>query len=197
MNWLSFFSSVIDSLAWPVATILIVFLARKQLSTILPRIKNLKYRDLELDFGRELKKVEDKANKVLPAESKPKLIREKPKERNSTQIIKEAERLFDEFPEPAVALAWSAVEVELMEAIMRTASSPDYPPHNSALKNAMYLSKAGYLGTDKIDLIKKMSNLRNIAVHGHKGTGSVSVDEAREFIALAEWLVKDLKKIKR
>lgn len=197
MNWLSFFSSVIDSLAWPVAVIFIVFMLKKPLSALLPMLRNLKYKDLELDFGKELKKVEDKAKLVLPAETKPKIIKEKPKERNSAQIIKEAERLFEEFPEPAVALAWSAVEVELMEAINRTASSPDYPPHNSALKNAMYLKNAGYLGEEKIDLIKRMTNLRNIAVHGGKGMGLVSVDEAREFIALTEWLVKDLKGIDR
>ncbi len=158
-------------------------------------LRNLKYKDLELDFGKELRKVEDKAKQVLPAESKPELIKEKQKERNSTQIIKEAERLFEEFPEPAVALAWSAVEVELMEAIKRTASSPDYPPLNSALKNVMHLKEAGYLGEDKIDLIKRMTNLRNIAVHGNKGMGPVTVDDAREFIALTEWLVKDLKEI--
>lgn len=118
-------------------------------------------------------------------------------ERNSSQIINESKRLFDEFPEPAVALAWTAVEVELMEAILRTASSPDYPSHNSALRNAVFLKEAGYFGEDKIDLIKRMTNLRNIASHGHKGLGPVTADDAREFIALTEWLVKDLKEIKR
>jgi len=197
VNWLSFFSSVIDSLAWPVAVIFIVFLLKKPLSILLPMLRNLKYKDLELDFGKELKKIEDKAKQVLPAETKPKLIKEKQKERNSAEIIKEAERLYEEFPEPAVALAWSAVEVELLEAIYRTASSPDYPAYNSALKNVMYLKEAGYLGEEKIELIKRMTNLRNIAVHGNKGMGPVSVDDAREFIALTEWLVKDLKEIKR
>ena len=197
MNLLTFFSSVIDSLAWPIAVIFIVFMLKKPLGTLLPKLRNLKYKDLELDFGKELKKIEDKAKKVLPPESKPKRIKEKPKERNSAQIIKEAERLFEEFPEPAVALAWSAVEVELMEAINRTASSPDYPPYNSAQKNAMHLNKAGYLGEDKIDLIKRMTILRNIAVRGGKGMRPVSVDDAREFISLTEWLVKDLNDIKR
>lgn len=197
MNWLSFFSSIIDSLAWPAAVIIIVLVLKKPLSTLLTMLRNLKFKDLELDFGKELKIIEDKAKQVLSAETKPKVIREKPTERNSSQIIKEAERLFEEFPEPAIALAWSAVEVELIDAIMRTASSPDYPPHNSALKNAIYLEKAGYLETDKIELIKRMTNLRNIVVHGSKGAGLVTVHDAREFIALAEWLVKDLKEIKR
>lgn len=197
MNWLSFFSSILDSLAWPVAVIIIVFVLKKPLSTLLPMLRNLNYKGLQLTFGEELKKVGDQAKHILSAKAKPREIREKSIERNPSQMIREAESLFEEFPEPAVALAWSAVEAELMEAIMRTASSPDYPPHNSALKNAIYLEDAGYLGADKIELIKRMSNLRNIAVHGHKGIGPVTVDEAREFIALVEWLVKDLKEIKR
>jgi hypothetical protein len=197
VDWLTFFSSVIGSLAWPVAAITVVFLLKKPLSALLPTLRNLKYKDLELDFGKELRKAEEKAKQVLPAATKPKAITMKPRERDSSQIIKEAERLFEEFPEPAVALAWTAVEVELMEAILRTASSPDYPPHNSALKNAMHLKEAGYLAEDKIDLIRRMTNLRNIAVHGHKGLGPVTVDDAREFIALTEWLVKDLEEIKR
>ncbi len=197
MDWLTFISSVVASLAWPVAAITVVFLLKKPLGALLPNLRNLKYKDLELDFGKELKKVEEKAKQVLPAATKPKAITKQPKERDSSQIINEAKRLFEEFPEPAVALAWTAVEVELMDAISRTASSPDYPPYNSALRNAMYLNEAGYLGEDKIDLIKRMVNLRNIAVHGHKGLGPVTVDDAREFIALTEWLVKDLKEIKR
>lgn len=197
MNWYSFISSVIDSLAWPVASVVIVVMIKKPLSTLLPMLRNVKYKDLELDFGKELKKAEDKAKQTLPAESKPKFTEKKPRERNSVQIIKEAERLFEEFPASAVAVAWSAVEVELMEAISRTASPPDYPPFLSALRNAMYLKEAEYLSNDKIDLIKRMTNLRNIAVHGYKGMGPVSVDNAREFIALTEWLVRDLKEIKR
>ncbi|MNF27232.1 hypothetical protein D3C85_371880 [compost metagenome] len=197
MDWLTFISSVVSSLAWPGAVITIVFLLKTPLGNLLPTLRNLKYKDLELDFGKELRKAEEKASQVLPAESKPKAISKPQVERDSSKIINESKRLFEEFPEPAVALAWTAVEVELMEAILRTASSPDYPPHNSALKNAMYLKDAGYFGEDKIDLIKRMTNLRNIAVHGQKGLGPVTVYDAREFIALTEWLVKDLRDIKR
>ena len=129
-------------------------------------LKNLKYKDLELNFGEELKKLEDQAKQVLIEEKKPKPIKKNLKLRDSSQIIEESQRLFEDFPEPAVALAWSAIEVELLAAIMRTASSPDYPAHNSPIKNAMFLSDAGYLKSEKIHLLKRMSNLRNIAVHG-------------------------------
>jgi hypothetical protein len=197
VDWLTFISSVVDSLAWPSAAITIVFVLKKPLGTLLPSLRNLKYKDLELDFGKELRKAEEKANQVLPAKTKPKIISMAKAERDSSQIINESKKLCDEFPEPAIALAWTAVEVELMEAILRTTSSPDYPLlHNTALRNAAFLKEAGYFGEDKVDLIKRMTNLRNIAPHGHKGLGPVTADDAREFIALTEWLVKDIKEVK-
>jgi len=63
------------------------------------------------------------------------------------------------------------------------------------MKNAVFLNNAGYLTSEKMDLLKRMSNLRNIAVHGRGGP--VSIDEAGEFISLTEWVVKDLQDIQR
>lgn len=195
MNWLTFIAKVIDSLAWPLSVIIIVFILKNPISSLLPLLRNLKYKDLELNFGEELKKVEVQAKQVLVKEKKRKTIARKPDKRDSSQIINESKSLFEDFPEPAVALAWSAVETELLAAIMRTASSPDYPSHISPMKNAMLLNNAGYLKSDKMDLLKRMSNLRNIAVHGRGGP--VTADDAREFISLTEWVVEDLQVIKR
>ncbi|QYJ83662.1 hypothetical protein [Shewanella aegiceratis] len=195
MDWLTFFSKIVDSIAWPTGIVIVVLILKKPLGSLLPLLRNLKYKDLELSFGDELKKIEDKANKVLSAEKKPKQIAKEPVKRDSSELIKESKRLFEDFPDPAVAVAWSAVEAELLAAIMRTASSPDYPPNNSPMKNARFLQDAGYLKSDKIDLLKRMSNLRNMAVHG--GGMPITIDDAREFIALTEWIVKDLKEITR
>ncbi len=195
MDWLNFITKIVDSLAWPVCIIVIVLILKKPISALLPMLRNLKYKDLELNFGEELKKVEDQAKQVLIEHKKPKVIEKKSEKRDSSQIIEESKRLFEEFPEPAVALAWSAVETELLAAMMRTASSPDSPAYNPPMKNAMYLNNAGFLTSEKMDLLKRMSNLRNIAVHGRGEP--VTIDEAREFIALTEWVVKDLQEIQR
>ena len=96
-------------------------------------LTRLKYKDLELDFGRELKQLEQKAKAIEVKPQQSKAI--PPAAKDSAQLLDEAERLAQDFPEPAVAVGWQAVENELMSAVMRLAISPDYPAHNSAMKN--------------------------------------------------------------
>jgi len=104
------------------------------------------------------------------------------------RLLSEAELLADHFPSSAVALAWSAVEDELMSAVLRTAVSPDYPPHNSALKNASFLQAAGLLDETAVGITEQMRRLRNIVVH-RGDERMVTFDEAIEFIFLSRWLV--------
>ena len=58
---LQFFASLAGSLAWP-ATVVVVVL-RNQCRRFLLTLTRLRYKDLELDFGRELKEVEKKARR--------------------------------------------------------------------------------------------------------------------------------------
>jgi len=57
MDWLTFVTKIIESLAWPVSIVVIVLILKKPISALLPLLRNLKYKDLELSFGEELKKV--------------------------------------------------------------------------------------------------------------------------------------------
>jgi len=195
MGWLQFIASVISSLAWPAAVVLLVFLLRLPLTKALLSLTHLKYKDLELDFARGLKELESKAKtiEVRPQVLKPQFATKK----NSAQLLSEAQRLAHDFPEPAVAVAWQAVEDELMATVMRLAISPDPPWHNSAMKSAELLLGQGEIDESTIDVLKRMRNLRNLAVHGHGGLGNVTTDQAIEFIALASGVVEKLCGIKR
>ena len=54
MDWLQFLSSVVGSLAWPATVLALVVLLRAPVTRVLLTLTRLKYKDLELDFGREL-----------------------------------------------------------------------------------------------------------------------------------------------
>lgn len=190
MDWLQFFSSVVGSLAWPATVLALVVLLRAPVTRVLLTLTRLKYKDLELDFGRELKQLEEQAKAIEVKPQQPKALPPAPK--GSAQLLAEAERLAQDFPEPAVAVGWQAVEDELMSAVMRLAISPDYPAHNSALKNAELLLGQKAVDENTIDLLKRMRNLRNMAVQGNCGLGNVTTDQAIEFIALARGVVEKL-----
>lgn len=52
MDTLTFITKLIDSLAWPIVIAGSIYLMRVPLSSLLPRIDKLKYKDLEADFSR-------------------------------------------------------------------------------------------------------------------------------------------------
>jgi uncharacterized protein YutE (UPF0331/DUF86 family) len=173
-----------------------VVVLRNELRRVLLTLTRLRYKDLEVDFGRELKEVEKRAKAidVKPARQRREALAV-PKD--SIQRLDEAERLAADFPEPAVALAWSAVEDELMNAVMRLAVSPDNPPLNSALQNARLLRDSAAIDDGMFDILNRMRKLRNVAVHGGAGPGGVTADEAREFIALARGVVEKLRGLRK
>jgi hypothetical protein len=140
------------------------------------------------------KQLEEEARAIDIAPQPPKSIA--PTKKDSSQFLEEASRLAKDFPEPAVALGWQAVEDELMSAVMRLAISPNFPPHNSAMKNAELLKDQNAIDQRTLELLNRMRNLRNMAVHG-AGTRGITTDEAIEFLAIARGVVEKLRQVRR
>jgi len=189
MGVLGFIASLIDSLAWPVAIVILVLILQSPLRKLLLELTRFRYGNVEIDFGREVQRLEDRAKTAglkLPGRPGP-----------AMQIIADAARLAPEFPEPAVGLAWTAVEHELLQAIIRLAISADYPPYNAPIKNIMLLYEQGYLDGETREVLDRMRNLRNAAVHAGRERTRISTDEAFEFIALAEAVSEKLKSLTR
>ena len=195
MDWLQFLASLIKSLAWPTTVVTLVVLFRAPVRRALLSLTHLKYKDLELDFEHELKQLEKEAMAVDITPQPPKRI--SLTKRDSSQLLQEAEALGQRFPEPAVAVAWQAVEDEMMQAVMRLAIVPDYPGHGSTFKNAELLRAQNAIDQRTFDLLNRMRNLRNMAVHGGHGATSITTDEALEFLALARGVVEKLQSLRR
>jgi uncharacterized protein YutE (UPF0331/DUF86 family) len=82
-------------------------------------------------------------------------------------------------------VAWSAVEKEILATVKRLAISDDDPR-----KGIDLLVEEMAISPMTMDILRRMKNLRNIAVHRH--TEEVTTDDAREFIALARGVIKKL-----
>lgn len=50
MDWKTFISHVIDSLAWPGVVIILVVLLREKVAELIPRLKRFKHKDTEIEF---------------------------------------------------------------------------------------------------------------------------------------------------
>jgi hypothetical protein len=195
MNALEFIASIIGSLAWPAAIVMLVLLLRTPLRKLLHELTRFRYGDVEIDFGREVQMLEDQA-KTAGLKLPDKTALPEAKVRDPSQIIAEASRLADDFPEPAIGLAWTAVEHELMEALTRLKIAA-LPVPMAPGKSIELLHDRGFIDDQTRDLLNRMRNLRNAAVHASKGIGPIAAWEAREFIALSEAVIERLRGLSR
>lgn len=54
---LNFVQSIVASTAWPTVVLVAAFIFRKPLSSVINRVKHLKYKEFEADFEKQLEKV--------------------------------------------------------------------------------------------------------------------------------------------
>src|ERR1700726_1630563 len=78
------------------ALVILVLLFRVPVRRALLSLTRLKYKDLELDFGRELKGLEKEAKAIDITPQPPKSIA--PTQRDSSQLLQEAAQLAQRFP---------------------------------------------------------------------------------------------------
>lgn len=71
MDWLTFIASIVASLAWPAAAVSVVFVLRRALNRLLPDLNRVRYKDWELEFGRQVAqaRVEIEAGAALFSDS--------------------------------------------------------------------------------------------------------------------------------
>lgn len=61
MEYLNFISSLVESMSWPIAIVLIVVLLRKPILKMIPNLRKLKYKNVEMDFN-EIRDIHDEAS---------------------------------------------------------------------------------------------------------------------------------------
>ena len=196
MSTLDFLSSIIASVSWPIATIVLVYLLRNPLDKLIPNLQRIRYGKVEFDFGVELQELEGKAKTAGLRVHEGTLLRQTAP-RTTEDSIADAVRLVEEFPEPAVGVAWLAVEHELSQAVGRLAISADYPAYNSAMKNIILLNEHGYIDEETRSVLDRMRRLRNAAVHAMRDQDEITTGQAREFVALAEAVASSIREIER
>ncbi|MGY8590239.1 hypothetical protein L0935_18570, partial [Paracidovorax citrulli] len=71
MDWLTFISKLIDSIAWPVAAVLLGLIFRKKLAELLPLLRKVKAGPLEAEFEIATKQVLASTAELAAKERKP------------------------------------------------------------------------------------------------------------------------------
>jgi len=194
MDVLTFIAQIIGSVAWPLAIVIVVIILRSPLSQVILGLKRLKYQDLELDFGKEIAKLESAAEEVTAPLQKD--AKQLPSKIPSEDILK-IEEISALSPKSGIILAWNLAEKEVQSAVIRLAISADYPPHNSAMRNVELLKEQGLITDSVFNLLNGLSRLRNDVIHDNFSELTLSTAHALDYLRIVQKLVLMIRELTR
>lgn len=148
---MSSFIQIVEILAWPATIIIVVMLLRSPLSELVPTLKKLKYKDLELEFEKEAREILADAERDLPEPSKP-----EPSEVEDSGIRFSLAR-----PEPSTEImeSWRHLELKLREL------SRGSDNKRSTGYLVRLLANEGKISKETESVVLSLSSLRNKVAH--------------------------------
>jgi hypothetical protein len=154
LDHFTFITKLVEALAWPLASIILIALLRKEIRLLLPTLRKLKAGPVEAEFER--------GTALLKAE-----LPQQPKA--SEALATSTSTLPSESPRAAVLEAWLSLEAAAHEALaLRTTKNhgPSAMTSRPTLRNlAQSLEGSGLLHQGQINLFKELLHLRNEVVH--------------------------------
>jgi uncharacterized protein YutE (UPF0331/DUF86 family) len=187
LDWLTFIVELIKTLAWPLTVLAILILLRKPLIGLIPLLQRIKYKDFELEFGRQVREVRAEANEELPPPQKPKaMIPQAP------DPILELARVS---PRAAVTEAWRQVEAAALDAAQRNNVPLQYREAVSPVRVIRALEKAEVVDPAPMAIFHDLRALRNQAAHAPEF--ALSTEAVIEYVELARRLIEYLSSVGR
>lgn len=176
MGWQAFVASLVQSLAWPAAVIVIVVFLRKPIRAalshaLLRRVKagpiELEFDQLQAEVREELARSPELAEAQVPGPA--------------VSLGEELSRLAEIAPASAVMEAFRRIEFRLNEMLDSPGVSPARTMTGRAL--ARLARERGLISDETLAAIEGLSMLRNLVAHAPSDIG---VDRARDYLALAD-----------
>ncbi|MBK5415033.1 DUF4145 domain-containing protein [Pseudomonas sp. TH31] len=178
MDWLQFFSSIVSSIAWPAAVVMLAYLMRNPLAKLIPLIRTLKYKDLQIDIGEQLEAVREQ---VDAKGETPEIATQEPP--LSFQSLAKAD------PRAAVLSAWIPVETELNDISRKMGMDL----RSSTIRILAALYQANVLDELTFNTLQKLRHIRNTAVHVTEA--GVTFEDAINMADMCLWVNGQLKRI--
>jgi len=172
---------LLDVVVWPSVVLIIIFMLRKPIKSLLPFVENIKYKDFEVKFRKELDQIKEEAKEAgieLQTE-----IDER------TEIYK----LVEISPASAIIEAWKELETSARKKVDELA------PKETNFKNILhrpisYLEYTGALPPSTARALRELQSLRNQADHSVEV--KITKENAIEYASLAKAILKQIESIR-
>ena len=176
MGWFEFISSLVGSLAWPLAAVAIALMFRSQIAALLAKVRKLSWGDSSVELAEQLDKVEDNSRAVEPS-----LEAAVPDQR--------FQQLLAISPSAAILDAWGTVERMLYQ--VGTDQNLEAKILTQPLRIMDSLARNETISPTIYEMLRDLRNVRNSAAHQQE----VTVADAIRFHDLSEKVVRALDKI--
>lgn len=171
---MSYLVQIIDALVWPAVVLISVFLLRKPLIELIPQLRKLKYRELELEFENDLEVLSQKSQR-----SRKNRTIEPPPIADEDYYLEQVKELS---PRAAIMESWLGLETSAISTAQQFIPS---------LKNKRVnfhavlheLRKNEILEEQDIKNIDELRKLRNRSAH--ELDFSITEEEAAKFMEIA------------
>lgn len=166
-------AQILSATAWPVTTLICVFALRKNLLSLIPLVRTLKYSDVEIQFGNEVAAVARTARDAA-------LPKELAEERGSWEDLI---LLAQVKPRSAIRAAWRRVEESAFQAAKREHIEIADAAQSMPMVVGSILLNQGLISVSQYDLMSRLRRLVNEAEQAPPD--AVDAESAVEFIGLA------------
>jgi len=173
MDWQSFVVELLTLLIWPAVVLVLVIIFRKPLLTLLPQLSRVKYKEIEIEFEKELEHISQQAEQAFPDLSL---------ERKRALIVR-AKAL----PNNAALEAWQVLD-DTAELLIHFYEGDTTLSEETRYKHIQQILLDGdYIETKKVKLYDELRQLRNKIAHAEH----FSIDPAQsvQYIELCFLLI--------
>lgn len=172
---------LLDVVVWPCAVLIVAFMLRKPIKALLPFVENIKYKDFEVKFRKELDQVKEEAKEAG--------IEIQTEIGDKTEIYK----LIEVSPTSAILESWKELEVSARKKVEELA------PRDTKFRNLLqrpiaYLEHTGALIPSTARTVRDLQSLRNQAAHSTEL--KLTKEDAIEYVSLSKGILKQIEAIR-
>lgn len=175
MDYLTFISNIIASLAWPIVILIIVLIFKNQLIQIIQRIRNFNFGNGKLTV--DLTETMEKLDKLT---SKEEMAAAKEAEKEIKGIT--FKDILEEYPETAIFLSWRDLEGTIRRKAEELGLYKGYRYYN-LYELLEQFSRYTSLEPDSRNIYKDLATLRNKVFHNQEV--KITPDDASRFVDFA------------
>ena len=184
MDWFTFTSNLVDSLAWPIVLVVVILILKKPITNLIDRITRIAGKDISVDFSKELSRLTQKVDRNLATKDLYDFIV------NGEEIQKYfADAYIDS--RSAIINGWLMIEEALRD--LAKSSQLDLKHYEPSVKVLSILRNRNILPNDMYKTINEARRLRNEAIHSMDF--DISPDDAQNYVSMANKISSYLRSI--